>query len=71
MRKIVNHLQPIINKILANEEKKTIIQTLSLISSIPQFKLAVDKTLSCNFNAFLNQDGILQTNKQTTKTFNK
>ena len=45
------------------QEKKTIIKQLLLISSILQFELAVNRKLSRNVNAFLNQDGILQTNK--------
>ena len=40
-----------------------IMQTLLLISSIPQLELAADKQLSNNLNAFLNHNGILQTNK--------
>ena len=34
-----------------------------LISSIPQFDLANDITLSNNLNAFVNTNGVLQTNK--------
>ena len=50
-------------KINKQNKNKTIIQTLLLISSIPQIKSAVDKNVSSNFNAFMNQDGISQTNK--------
>ena len=38
-------------------------RTLMLISSIPQFDLANDITLSNNLNAFVNTNGVLQTNK--------
>ena len=34
-----------------------------LISSIPQFDLANDITLSNNLNTFVNTNGVLQTNK--------
>ena len=50
-------------KINKRNKNKTIMQTLLLISSITQLKLAFNKNLSSNLNAFLNQDGILQINK--------
>ena len=50
-------------KLNKRNKNKTIIQTLLLISSIPQFELSIDQKLSSNFDSFLNQNGILQTNK--------
>lgn len=54
MRKIMNHLQLNINN--QNKIKKKLL----LISSIIQFEIAINKKLSCNFNAFLNQDRMSQ-----------
>ena len=50
-------------KLNKRNKNKIIIQTLLLISSIPQFELSIDQKLSSNFDSFLNQNGILQTNK--------
>ena len=57
-------------KINKRNKYKTTIQHLLLISFIPQFELAVNKNLSSSFNAFLNKDGILQTNKLPNNLIN-
>ena len=50
-------------KNITRSKYKNLTRILMLVSSIPQFDLASDITLSNNLNAIVNTNDVLQTNK--------